>query len=424
MKPRNSENPIASAMDEGDSSRHPAIPGPDPIVMACAGVPSDGAHPSGFIPVSDTSLEGNELRYLAECVSSNWISSAGSFVSRFEDAFAAAVGCEFGVACSTGTAALHLALTAVGIGRGDEVITPTFTMIAVANAVEYTGARAVVVDAEPGSWNLDPSLIEAKIGRKTKAIIAAHTYGCPADMAALRAIAATHNLVLIEDAAEAQGARYEGKPAGSLGNVASFSFYANKIITTGEGGMVTTNDRAIADKARKLRGHAFSDERHFWHEMVGFNYRMTNMQAAVGLAQTERLVELVQRRLGNAQRYSAALAGIRGLTLPPNPPGRRNVFWMYSLLVEDEFGCSRDELRSHLAARGIETRTFFIPIHLQPIYRDRYRGQSFPMAEALCRKGLYLPSGPGLSMASIEYIAREIARVASFSRQSKLHRTG
>jgi perosamine synthetase len=419
MKMRNSDDPIATAMGERDSPRDPTIPGPDPIVSPCASVPSDGAYRSGFIPVSDTALEGNELRYLTECVSSNWISSAGSFVSRFENAFAAAVGCEFGVACSTGTAALHLALAAVGIGPGDEVIIPAFTMIAVANTVEYTRARAVLIDAEPRSWNLDPSLVEEKIGPHTKAIIAAHTYGCPADMAALRGLAAAHDLVLIEDAAEAQGARCDGRPAGSLGKVASFSFYANKIITTGEGGMVTTNDRPIAEKARKLRGHAFSDERHFWHEMVGFNYRMTNLQAAVGLAQTERLVQLVERRLENARRYSAALSRIRGLTLPPDPPGRRNVFWMYSILVEEEFGCSRDELRRHLAARGIETRTFFIPIHLQPIYRDRYQDQSYPIAEALCRKGLYLPSGPGLSMASIEFIAREIACVASRPQQSK-----
>jgi perosamine synthetase len=419
MKLRNSDDPIAPAMAERDALRDPTIPDPDPIVMPCAAVPSDSAHQASFIPVSDTALEGNELRYLTECISSNWISSAGSFVARFEDAFAAAVGCEFGVACSTGTAALHLALAAVGIGPGDEVIIPTFTMIAVANAVEYTGAHAVLVDAEPLSWNLDPSLVEVKIGPKTKAIIAAHTYGCPADMLALRALAAARSLVLIEDAAEAHGAQCDRMPAGSLGRVAAFSFYANKIITTGEGGMVTTNDRPIADKARKLRGHAFSDERHFWHEMVGFNYRMTNLQAAVGLAQTERLVQLVERRLENARRYSAALSGIRGLTLPPDPPGRRNVFWMYSILVEEEFGCSRDELRGYLAARGIETRTFFIPIHLQPIYRDRYQGQSYPIAEALCRKGLYLPSGPGLSMGSIEFIAREIARVASRPQQSK-----
>ncbi len=395
-------------MNERDSARHPTIPGPDPIVTPCPSVPPDRAGRSGFIPVSDTTLDGNELRYLTECVRSNWISSAGSFVSRFEDAFAAAVGCEFGVACSTGTAALHLALAAVGIGPGDEVIIPTFTMIAVANTVEYTRARATLVDAEPITWNLDPSLIEGKIGPNTKAIIVAHTYGCPADMAALHALAAKHSLILIEDAAEAQGARCDAIPAGSLGDVASFSFYANKIITTGEGGMVTTNDRAIADKARKLRGHAFSDDRHFWHEMIGFNYRMTNMQAAVGLAQTERLAHLVDIRLENARRYSAALSGTPGLTLPPDPPGRRNVFWMYSILVEEEFGCSRDELRRHLAAKGIETRTFFIPIHLQPIYRDRFQGQPYPIADALCRKGLYLPSGPGLSMASIEYIAREI----------------
>ena len=388
-------------------NRDAILPGPDPRLKECP------AFAPGIIPVSDPILDGNELRYLTECVKSNWISSAGPFVARFEEAFAHAVGCEYGVACSSGTSALHLALVAAGIGPGDEVILPAFTMIAVANVVEYTGARAILVDAEPDTWNLDAARIESRITTKTRAIIAAHTYGCPVDMDPVRAIARAHQLTLIEDAAEAHGALYHGRPAGSLGDVAAFSFYANKIITTVEGGMVTTNNRALAEAARTLRGHAFSDTRHFWHERVGFNYRMTNLQGAIGLAQTERLPQLIENRLANARRYSSALSSITGLTLPPEPAGRRNVFWMYAILVEDDFGRSRDELRKMLAAKGIETRTFFIPIHLQPIYRSRYLRERYPVAEALCRKGLYLPSGANLSPAQIEYVAAEIARAAS-----------
>jgi perosamine synthetase len=384
------------------------LPGPDPQLIPSSRI-VDGSARAGILPVSDTILDGNERAYLNECIDSNWISSAGSFVERFEKAFADAVGCNFGVACSTGTAALHLALASLGIGHDDEVIIPTFTMIAVANAVQYTGARPILVDAEAATWNIDPSQIELRIGPKTKAIIVAHTYGCPVDLDPIRACVREQGLYLIEDAAEAHGATYRNKPIGSLGDVAAFSFYANKVITTGEGGMVTTNNRKLADKARKLRGHAFSDLRHFWHEMIGFNYRMTNLQAAVGLAQTERLKELVERRMVNAALYNEALAGIAGLTLPSIPAERKSVHWMYAILVENDFGCTRDELRHHLARNGIETRTFFIPIHLQPAYREQFAGQSYPVAEDLCRKGLYLPSGPRLSPSNIEYVARQIA---------------
>jgi perosamine synthetase len=387
------------------------LPGPDPQVVPSSRI-VDGSARAGILPVSETILDGNERAYLNECLDSNWISSAGPFVEQFENAFANAVGCNFGVACSTGTTALHLALVSLGIGHGDEVIIPAFTMIAVANAVRYTGAQPILVDAETSTWNIDPSQLESRIGPNTKAIIAAHTYGCPADIEPLRTCAREHDLYLIEDAAEAHGASYKGKPVGSLGHVAAFSFYANKIITSGEGGMVTTNDRALAATARKLRGHAFSDARHFWHEMVGFNYRMTNLQAAIGLAQTERLSELVDRRIVNARLYSEALAGIRGLTLPLTPPERKSVHWMYAILVEDNFGCSRDQLRSHLAAHGIETRTFFIPIHLQPVYREQFEGETYPVAENLCQKGLYLPSGPRLSLSNVEYVARQIARAS------------
>jgi perosamine synthetase len=369
------------------------------------------------IPVAETLLDGNELRYVTECIESNWVSSEGPFVRRFEEAFAAAAGCRFGVACSSGTAALHLLLATLGLGPGDEVILPAFTMIATANAVTYTGATPVLVDAEPLTWNMDVALVAQKITPRTRAIVAVHTYGHPVDIDPLRSLAAERGLLLVEDAAEGHGAVYRGRSVGSLGDAAIFSFYGNKIVTTGEGGMITTNDERIADLARQLRGHAFSPHRHFWHEHLGFNYRMTNLQASVGLAQTERLEMLVESRRRNARGYSSALARIPGLTLPVERPDVTNVFWMYALLVEETFGCSRNELRRHLASRGIETRSMFIPIHLQPIYRDAFRGQRYPVAETLCRKGLYLPSGPSLSAEEISYVAGQIAEIGAIAQQ-------
>jgi perosamine synthetase len=341
------------------------IPGPDPVVRSASGRP--------VIPVADTRLDGNEVEYVMQCVRAGWISSVGPFVGEFEEAFGRAVGCEHAVACANGTVALHLALASLGIGPGDEVIVPAFTMIAVANAVSYTGARPVLVDCEPDTWNLDPEQVEARIGPRTRAIVAVHTYGHPAEMAALRELADHHGLFLIEDAAEAHGATYRGRPVGSLGDVATFSFYANKIITTGEGGMVTTNDGRLAERARTLRDHAFSKERHFWHKHLGFNYRMTSMQAAVGLAQVERFAELVARRRANGRLYAERLQSVPGLRLPVERPDATSVFWMFGLVVEDEFGCTRDELRRRLASAGVETRTFFIPLHLQPIYFEMFR---------------------------------------------------
>ena len=386
------------------------LPGSEPALPRGVLPAATTAAAERIIPVSEPCLNGNELRYLKQCVESNWISSAGPFVRDFEARFARAMGCEFGIACSSGTTALHLALAALGVGPGNEVIIPTFTMIATANVVSYTGATPVLVDAEPETWTLDTSQVKSRITARTKAIIAMHTYGHPADMAPLAEIARDHGLFLVEDAAEAHGAQYQGRPVGSLGDAAAFSFYGNKIITTGEGGMITTNDEGIARLARRLRDHAFSDERHFWHAYLGFSYRMTNLQAAIGLAQTERLAELVQTRRRNRSRYEQQLRGVRGLRLPVERAGVTNVFWMYGLLVEDDFGCTRDELRRLLANEGIETRTFFIPIHLQPIYYRKYRGQTYPVAEALCRKGMYLPSGPMLSDAHVETVAQAIVR--------------
>jgi perosamine synthetase len=387
------------------------IPGPEPqLEVRIPRIPVvEEELTRRIIPVSDPKLDGNELRYLTQCIQSNWISSAGRFVREFEEVFAAAVGCRFGAACANGTTALHLALATLGVGPGDEVVIPTFTMIATPNAVRYTGATPVLVDAERETWNLDVGRLEAAIGPRTRGIVLVHTYGHPVDMDPLLELAERRGLWVVEDAAEAHGARYRGRPAGSLGRAASFSFYANKIVTTGEGGMVTTNDPEIARLARRLRDHAFSDERHFWHKHLGFNYRMTNLQAAVGLAQTERLEEFVEIHRANALRYTRRLARLPGLTLPVERPWARNVYWMFGVVVEDEFGITRDELRRRLARRGIETRTFFIPIHLQPIYYEAFKGQRFPVAEELCQRGLYLPSGATLTEAEVSYVCDAVA---------------
>jgi perosamine synthetase len=381
------------------------VPDPEPPLARCPAGPRQG----GAYPVAETRLVGNERRYLAECIDTNWVSSRGPFVTRFERAFAPEAGCEYAVACANGTVALHLALAALGLGPGDEVIVPAFTMIATANAVRYTGAEPVLVDAEPVHGNIDPERVDAAIGPRTRAIVAVHIYGHPANMHRLRAIAGARGLALIEDAAEAHGAELGGARVGGMGTAGTFSFYANKIVTSGEGGMVTTNDAALERVLRRLRDHAFDPERHFWHEYLGFNYRMTNLQAAVGLAQTERLAEIVAARRRLRALYDERLRAIPGLELPGEDDGARSVFWMYAIRVGAAFGASRDELRRHLAARGIETRTFFVPIHIQPVYFERFRGRRFPVAESLCRNGLYLPTSEALGERDFDWICGEIA---------------
>ncbi len=374
------------------------IPDPEPDVEAPPG--------ARVLKVADTLLDGNESRYVHECLSDNWISSAGSFVPRLESAFARAIGCRFAIACSSGTAALHLALAATGVGAGDEVLIPAFTMIATASAPRYLDADPVLVDADPRSWNLDPAALADKLTARTRALIVVHTYGQPADMEPILEFARRNRLIVVEDAAEAHGASYRGQPIGSLGDAAAFSLYANKIVTSGEGGMVTTGDPQVAELARELRDHAFSRERHFWHRRLGFNYRMTNLQAAVGLAQVERWDELLTRRRENARRYGQALAGIEGIATQPEQPG--GVVWMFGITVTPEFGIGRDALRRRLAVRGVETRTFFVPMHVQPVHARRFRGQRYPVAEWLGRTGLYLPSGPALTDDDIDYVAQAI----------------
>jgi perosamine synthetase len=361
-----------------------------------------------IIPVCEPALEGNETRYVLDCLNTGWISSAGKYIPLFEQAFGHKVGCEYGIACVSGTTAIHLILAALGLGPGDEVIIPTFTMIATAYAVSYTGARPVLVDSERKTWNMDIAQVEARITDRTKAIVVVHTYGHPVDMDAVLEIARRHNLYVVEDAAEAHGATYKGRLVGSLGDAAAFSFYANKIITTGEGGMVTTNDPELAETVRTLRDHAFSKERHFWHKYMGYSFRMTNLQAAIGLAQTEQMDDFVTRRRENASQYTSLLQDVPGLTLPVEEPWAENVFWMYGMVVGDAFGLTRDELRCCLAEEGIETRTFFIPMHLQPVYYANYRGERYPVAEDLCRRGLYLPSASSLTRQEIEFVVQRV----------------
>jgi len=393
------------------------IPGPEPVLKAVRHpIPQWEERPHRpSIPVCEPTLSGNEMEYVAHCVRTNWISSIGDYVRRFEAAFAEACGTQYGVACANGTVALHLALATLGLEPGDEVIIPAFTMIATANAVTYLSCRPVLVDSELETWNMDINQVEDKITPRTRAIIPVHTYGHPVDMDGLNDIARRHSLWVVEDAAEAHGALYKGRPAGSLGDAASFSFYANKIITTGEGGMVTTNHEEIARLAWNLRDHAFSTERHFWHKFIGFNYRMTNLQAAIGLAQTEQMATFVAQRRANAAYYTELLSDIPGLVTPPEAEWATNVYWMYGILIKPEFGLTRDELRRALAEHGIETRTFFIPMHVQPVYYPQYKGERYPRAEQLCREGMYLPSASSLTREEMEYIVetiREVRRAA------------
>lgn len=385
------------------------IPGPEPDLRV-PDPPVGPDVPPLPIPVCAPRLGGNERTYVLEALDGNWISSAGPFVRRFEEAFASAVGAAHGVACSSGTAALHLALAAVGIGAGDEVIVPAFTMVATANAVRFLGADPVFVDSEPRTGNLDLAAVEAAVTPRTRAVVPVHVYGHPVDVDALQEVADRHDLIVVEDAAEAHGAAVRGRPVGSLGRAAAFSFFANKVLTTGEGGMVTTDDASVAARARELRDLSFSTERHFWHRSVAFNYRMTNLQAAVGLAQTEQLADLVARRRSNAARYQEALAGIPGLHLPVEEPWASSVHWMYGVRLDDGFGCSRDELRERLAADGVETRTYFVPLHIQPAYFHEHGATRHPVAEEMGRTGCYLPSGPDLTDADIAYVAAAVRR--------------
>ncbi len=376
-----------------------------------------------MIPVNQPLIAKNALKYVSDCIKTGWISSAGTYITRFEEAFAKFVGIKHAITTTNGTTALHLALATLGIGPGDEVILPDHTMFACAAAVIYTGAKPIVVDVERGTGNIDTSQIEKKFTKRTKAIMPVHIYGHPADMDPIVKLSKKYKLAIVEDAAEAHGALYKGKMVGSFGTINAFSFYANKIVTTGEGGMVVTNDDKLAQKARMLKDLAHSPKRRFLHEEIGFNYRLTNLQAALGLAQLEEVNRFIQKKQWMAKLYNELLADIEGITLPAEKPWIRNVYWMYAMLIEDSFGITRDELQKRLKDADIDTRTFFIPLHRQPalIKPGHYTGREkdYPIADEISQRGMYLPSGLAITKKEIEMICYTIHEIARKAKKKK-----
>lgn len=357
------------------------------------------------IPVYQPDLAGNEKRYVNECLDSTWISSKGDFLRRFEERFAHVTGVRRAAAVSNGTVAIHLALLALGVGPGDEVIVPTLTYIASANPVLYVGATPVFVDSLPGTWQIDPEDVKRKITPRTRAIIAVHLYGHPCDMDALTDIAKKHNLLLLEDCAEAMGALYKGQHVGSFGHIATYSFFGNKTITTGEGGMVVTNDETLYGRTVHFKGQGLAQDREYWHDVVGYNYRMTNICAAIGLAQLERVDEILERKREVARCYRAALKDLP-VVVHEESSMVRHSYWMCSMLVDDPE--DRDPLRGFLLERGVETRPVFYPVHTMPMYAVRF--ESHPVAEDIARRGINLPSWPKLSREQIGEIANIMGR--------------
>jgi len=361
------------------------------------------------IPVAEPDIGENELKNVIEAVKSGWVSSKGPFIEEFEKKFSRYIGAKYGIATSNGTVALHLALTASEIGHKDEVIVPALTFASVANVILYTGAKPVFVDSHPNYWCINPSKLEEKITQKTKAIIPVHLYGNPCNMDTITKIAKDHDLYVIEDCAEAHGAEYKDRKVGTFGDIACFSFYGNKIITTGEGGMCLTNDEDLAKKMRLLRDHGMNVEKRYWHEVVGFNYRMTNLQAALGVAQLEKIDTFIERKRKIAKLYNSLFKDVRGVAPHPEMPWAKNVYWLYSLLIDNKgYGISRDELMAKLAENGVETRRFFYPMHLMPPYKRYAVNCRFPIAEKLSSSGINLPSSVKLTEKKIYEVAQLI----------------
>lgn len=366
-----------------------------------------------WIPVAEPVLAGREREYVDDCLDSNWISSTGRYVDEFERRFAEFCGTEHAVSCANGTVAVHLALMAAGIGAGDEVIVPTFTYVASANAVVHCGARPVLVDAEPDTWNLDPEAVRAAITPRTRAILVVHLYGHPADMDPIDAIAREHGLRVIEDAAEAPGAEYRGRRVGSLGDMATFSFYGNKTIATGEGGMVVCDNAETAALLRQIRGQGQDPQRRYWFPILGYNYRMTNVAAAIGVGQMEMVDWHVERRRENAAWYAEELGDLPGISLSPEREWARSSHWISCLLLDAGGEPERDALMAALAERGIDTRPFFYPMHTLPMYSDQGAERDFPVADSVAARGLNLPSSAALERDDVAYVAASIRELLS-----------
>lgn len=367
-----------------------------------------------MIPVNEPLLDGNERRYLLECIDTGWISSEGPFIQRFEESFAARVDRRHAVAVSNGSVALDAAVVALGLGPGDEVILPSFTIVSCAAAIVRAGATPVTVDCDPLTFNMDAAAVEAAITPRTRAIMVVHIYGLPVEMGPVLALAKRHGLKVIEDAAEMHGQTCEGRPCGSFGDISTFSFYPNKHVTTGEGGMIATDDDALAAKLRSLRNLCFKPEQRFVHDELGWNLRMTNLQAALGVAQLERLDEFVDRKRRMGARYTELLAGTPGLQLPvASRPWADNIYWVYPLVLDDAVPADAKALMKALGARGVGTRPFFWPMHEQPVLRRMglFEGVSHPVSERIARRGFYIPSGLALTDAQIESCARTVREV-------------
>jgi perosamine synthetase len=370
--------------------------------------------PHQFIPVNEPVLNGNEKKYLAECIDTGWISSEGPFVKRLEEEFAARVGRKHGVAVCNGTAALDAAVEALGIGPGDEVILPTFTIISCILQIVRSGATPILVDSDPLTWNMDVTQIEAKITQRTKAIMVVHIYGLPVDMDPVLDLCNRYGLKLIEDAAEMIGQTYRGKLCGCFGDISTVSFYPNKHITTGEGGMILTDDDDIAEQCRELRNLCFKPGKRFVHERLGWNLRMTNLQAALGVAQLERLDEFLEKKRWIGRMYNEMLADLLGLQLPlPKIDYAENIYWVYGLVLDDPVSFDAERAMSRLAKLKVGCRPFFYPLHQQPVLRGMglFQGESYPVAERLYQRGFYVPSGLALTQEQVQRAAEAVMRI-------------
>lgn len=360
------------------------------------------------IPVSEPPIGEIEIEYVLDAVKSGWVSgSKGPYIEKFENEFSSYCNSKFGISCSSGTSALQLAVSVLDLQPNDEVIVPTFTNISTILAVVHSGAKPVLIDSDPEIWGMDHTKISEKITEKTKAIIPVHIYGHPVEMDTIMKISDEHKLVVIEDAAEAHGAEYKGKRIGGIGHMGCFSFYANKIITTGEGGMIVTNNESFAKKTMSLRNLAFQNSTKYLHEYLGYNFRMSNILAALGCAQFLKIDEFISKKRDMAKMYYLGLSKIPGICLPVEKSWAKNVYWMYGIVLKKEFGMTRDELRDFLSKRGIETRTFFVPMHKQPglIHRGFFNNdKDYPIAEELSENGLYIPSGLTITKEGISYV--------------------
>ncbi len=364
--------------------------------------------------VNEPLLNGNEQKYLTECIKSGWISSDGPFVAKFEEEMAKRLKRKYAIAVCNGSAALELAVTALDIGKGDEVIMPAFTIISCAAAIIRSGAKPVLVDSDQETWNMDVGQIEKKITKKTKAIMVVHIYGLPVDMDPVLALAKKYNLKIIEDAAQMHGQEYKGRPCGSFGDISTLSFYANKHVTCGEGGMVLVNDKKLADRCRSLRNLCFIPEKRFVHEELGWNMRLSNLQSAVGLAQLEKLDEAIARKRWMGKEYTKRLKDIKLLQLPlTQTVYAQNIYWVYGLVLKKNVSFDGKGIMKKLAELGVGTRPFFWPMHEQPVLRKMglFEHEKYPVAEMLARRGFYLPSGLALTEKQIKYVSDAVHKI-------------